>query len=121
MAQKYAEGTIARRRVAQERRGLRVNNLYYWSDTLREVIGRKILLRYDPRDLSTITARVGRQWIECKAQWLPEETGRSESELREHFKALNERRRQLKESTKDWTKLLDTLAQLELNQRSRAG
>ena len=118
MAQKYAEGTIARRRVVQERRGLRVNNLYYWADTLREVIGRQILLRYDPRDLSTITACVGKQWIECKAQWLPEETGRSESELQEYFKALNERRKQFKELRNDWTELLDILAQQESNQRS---
>jgi hypothetical protein len=101
MAQKYAEGTIARRRVVQERRGLRVNNLYYWADTLREVIGRQILLRHDPRDLSTITARVGRQWIECKAQWLPEETGSSEAELQEYFKTLSVWRRQSKEAVKN--------------------
>ena len=82
MSEKYPEGTIGRRRVVRERRGLRVNNLYYWADTLQDVIGRQILVRYDPRDLSTIIARVGEQWVECKAQWLPEGTGRSKDEVR---------------------------------------
>lgn len=119
MSEKYPEGAISRKRIIQEGRGIRLNNLYYWTDTLRDMIGRQILIRYDPRDLSTITARVGRQWIECKAQWMPRGAGRSEGELQEWFKALSERRRRSKGAAKDWAELLATSAQGEINQRSR--
>lgn len=119
MSQTYPKGMLTRKRIIEEGRGIRLNNLYYWADPLHDVIGRGILSRHDTRDLSTIAARLGRQWIECKAQWLPEGMGRSEGELREYFKALNEQRRQSKRAAKDWAEFLDIIPQGEMTKRPR--
>jgi hypothetical protein len=34
MSEKHTEGTIDQKRMVQEKQGIRVNNLYYWANTL---------------------------------------------------------------------------------------
>ena len=49
------------------RRGVKVNHLFYWSDTFRspEVENERVSIGYDPSDVSRVYAFVKGRWVQC--------------------------------------------------------
>jgi putative transposase len=63
-------------------RGITVNSLHYWHDSMRSasVSGQTVPVRYEPFDLGFVYAYIGGQWIECIADAFAHVHGRSERE-----------------------------------------
>jgi len=74
-------------------RGVKINHIYYWSDTFRdpEFEQRQIAVRYDPFDAGTAYAFCRNQWVECHSEYYTVFRGRSEKEV---MVATNELRKQ---------------------------
>jgi transposase InsO family protein len=74
-------------------RGIKVNTIYYWSDSFRapQVERSSVPVRYDPWDASTVYAYVGGQWVRCLSQYYKTFRGRSERELMLASAALRKR------------------------------
>jgi putative transposase len=64
-------------------RGVKVNQIYYWSDRFRNpaVEGACVAVRYDPFDAGTAYAFVERQWVRCYSEHHTILQGRSEKEI----------------------------------------
>jgi putative transposase len=64
-------------------RGVKINHVYYWSDTLRdpEFEQRQLAVRYDPFDAGTSYAFCRNQWVECHSEYYAVFRGRSEKEV----------------------------------------
>jgi transposase InsO family protein len=64
-------------------RGVKINRLYYWSDTFRhpEVEGAQVSVRFDPFNAGSSFAYVRGQWTECRSEHWSTFRGRSEREL----------------------------------------
>ncbi len=64
-------------------RGVKLNHVYYWSDTLRdpEFELRQLAVRYDPFDAGTAYAFCRNQWVECHSEYYAVFRGRSEKEV----------------------------------------
>lgn len=64
-------------------RGFKIHHLYYWSDALRDpdVENSQVDVRYDPFDIATAFAFVGRRWVRCYSEYYSVFLGRSEREL----------------------------------------
>ena len=64
-------------------RGVKVHNLYYWSDVFRtpDLEKQHIPIRYDPFDVGTAYAFVNKEWTECHSEYFAVFQGRSEKEL----------------------------------------
>jgi putative transposase len=62
-------------------RGVKINNVYYWSESFRHSADRSVAVRYDPFDAGIAYAYVGRQWVKCHSECYVTLKGRSEREL----------------------------------------
>lgn len=64
-------------------RGVKVNQIYYWSDRFRNpaVEGTCVAVRYDPFDTGAAYAFVERQWVRCYSEYNTTFQGRSEKEI----------------------------------------
>jgi transposase InsO family protein len=64
-------------------RGVKVNQIYYWSDRFRNpaVEGTCVAVRYDPFDAGAAYAFVERQWVRCYSEHHLIFQGRSEKEI----------------------------------------
>jgi putative transposase len=67
----------------QPGRGVKIKNIYYWSDAFRDptIESNQVQVRYDPFDSSLAYAYVSRQWVECISQHSTTFRNRSEREL----------------------------------------
>lgn len=67
----------------QPGRGIKIRNIYYWSDAFRAptVEEKRVQVRYDPFDSSLAFAYVSGQWSECLSEYPLTFRGRSEREL----------------------------------------
>jgi putative transposase len=61
-------------------RGITVNSLHYWHDSMRSASGQTVSVRYEPFDMGFVYAYIGGQWIECIADAFAQVHGRSERE-----------------------------------------
>jgi len=80
-------------------RGITVNGLHYWHDSMRSASGQTVSVRYEPFDMGFVYAYIGGQWIECIADAFAQMHGRSErewnlilDEWREHQRQHNQKR-----------------------------
>ena len=64
-------------------RGMKVNNLYYWSEHFRNPAWetRQVPIRYDPFDVGAAYAFVDGQWVECHSEYYSALHGHSEREV----------------------------------------
>ncbi len=64
-------------------RGVKVNQIYYWSDRFRNpaVEGTCVAVRYDPFDAGAAYAFVERQWVSCYSEHHTIFQGKSEKEI----------------------------------------
>lgn len=67
----------------QPGQGVKVRNIYYWSDAFRNpaVERTQVPVRYDPFDAGLAFAYVLGQWVECHSEWYSVFHNRSEREL----------------------------------------
>lgn len=67
----------------QPGRGVKINNLYYWSDVFRRpgVEGTRVSVRYDPFNIGIAFAYVRGEWIECHSEYYATFRNRSEREI----------------------------------------
>lgn len=79
-------------------RGVKINHLYYWSDSDAfrdpEVEGQSVPVRYDPFNAGIAYAFVRGKWEQCHSEYYPAFQGRSEQEVRLATKELLAMRRQ---------------------------
>jgi len=88
--------------LVQPGKGIKVNYLYYWSDSFRspEVERTRVPVRYDPFDVGVAYAYINEGlgcWVKCISQYYSVFSGRSEKEL---LLASTEIRQQRKLSNK---------------------
>lgn len=90
-------------------RGVKVNQIYYWSDRFRNpaVEGTRRAVRYDPFDASLAYAFVERQWVRCCSEYHAIFQGRSEKEI---LLASSELRRRHQARAAGWAMSARTLA-----------
>lgn len=64
-------------------RGVKINQIYYWSDAFRhpEVAGTQVSVRFDPLDARSAFAYVRGQWTKCLSEHWVTFRGRSEREI----------------------------------------
>lgn len=64
-------------------RGVKVNHIYYWSGSFQDpaIENQRVPVRYDPFDVGTAYAYMGRHWVECHSEHYALLQGRSEKEL----------------------------------------
>ena len=74
-------------------RGVKINHIYYWCDSFRQVEGEIVPVRYDPFDAGTAYAFVGKQWLQCHSEHFGALRGRSEREIMLATTELYRRRR----------------------------
>jgi len=74
-------------------RGVKINHIYYWCDSFRQVEGEIVPVRYDPFDAGTAYAFVGKQWLQCHSEHFGALKGRSEREIMLATTELHRRRR----------------------------
>jgi transposase InsO family protein len=77
-------------------RGVKINHVYYWSDTFRdpEFEQRQLAVRYDPFDAGTAYAFCQNQWVECHSEYYAVFRGRSEKEVMLATKELHKQHQQ---------------------------
>jgi hypothetical protein len=77
-------------------RGVKINHVYYWSDTFRdpEFEQRQLAVRYDPFDAGTAYAFCRNQWVECHSEYYAVFRGRSEKEVMLATKELHKQHQQ---------------------------
>lgn len=75
-------------------RGMKVNNVYYWSEHFRDPTWEthQVPIRYDPFDVGTAYAFVDGQWVECHSEHYPALHGHSEREAHLVSEELRKRR-----------------------------
>jgi transposase InsO family protein len=64
-------------------RGVKIHNVYYWSDAFRapDIEKQHVPVRYDPFDAGTAYAYVNKEWAECHSEYFAVFRGRSEKEM----------------------------------------
>lgn len=84
-----------RKRKVQPGRGIKIHNIYYWSDIFRDPEIEKSMLwvRYDPWDAGIAYALARKQWVKCISSYYQYLQGRSEKEIRIVSAELNKRKR----------------------------
>lgn len=82
-------------RKVQPGQGVKIHNIYYWSEEFRDPEIEKSLVevRYDPFDAGTAYAFVRGQWINCISAYYQYLQGRSEKEIRLASEELYKRKR----------------------------
>ncbi|MBW4418955.1 MAG: DDE-type integrase/transposase/recombinase [Myxacorys californica WJT36-NPBG1] len=116
-------------RKVQPGRGIKINNIYYWSNTFRdpEIEQSKVEVRYEPFDASIAYALVRGQWVECVSDCYQYLQGRSEKEIRlvsaELVKRKRDQGRNVITSDKELVQFLNSVEAKEgkfLEQRLKA-
>ena len=82
--------------VAAVGRGVKINHIYYWSDSFREpgVEDETVPVRYDPFDTGTAYAFVRNQWVVCRSEHFAAFKGRSEKEVMIASREIQKRRQE---------------------------
>ncbi len=97
-------------------RGVKVNHIYYWSETFREagIENHAVPVRYDPFDVGTAYAFVHNQWVVCRSEHFATFQGRSEKEILIASREI-QKRRQSHSSSRSLTarRLADFLGSVE--------
>lgn len=64
-------------------RGVKINNVYYWSSSFRnpEIEKTIVHVRYDPYDIGIAYCYVGKGWVSCISEYYTQFHGHSEKEL----------------------------------------
>lgn len=64
-------------------KGVKIHHIYYWSSAFRDPAVEKtqVPVRYDPYDIGTAYAYVGKRWVQCVSEYYSRLHGRSEREL----------------------------------------
>ena len=64
-------------------KGVKIHYIYYWSTSFRDpsVERTQVPVRYDPYDVGTAYAYVGKRWVRCVSEYYSRLHGRSEREL----------------------------------------
>lgn len=77
-------------------RGVKINHLYYWAEAFRSpsIESLPVAVRFDPTDVGTAYAFVGRRWVTCYSEHYAVFRGRSERELMLASAELRARRKQ---------------------------
>src|SRR6266567_1080758 len=94
-------------------RGVKINYLYYWSDTLlfRKVEETRVPVRYDPFNIGTAFAYVEGRWVKCQSEYYLQLQGHSERELHLASQELRKRsQNHAKEAAITAKRLADLLA-----------
>lgn len=110
----------------QSGRGVKINSIYYWSNTFRDpqIENTSVQVRYDPFNIGVAYAFVRGQWVQCISQYYAEFQGRSEKELKLASTELHQRQqnhaKQSKVSAKNLAEFLASVEAQEtlLEQRS---
>lgn len=63
-------------------RGVKINHIYYWHEAFRANSNTNVNVRYDPYDIGTAYAYVGKSWLACRSQYYAQLKGLTESGLR---------------------------------------
>lgn len=74
-------------------RGVKVNHIYYWCETFRQLEGEIVPVRYDPFDAGTVYAFAQKQWRQCHSEYYGMLQGRSEREIMLATTELRQRHR----------------------------
>jgi putative transposase len=84
-----------RQRKVQPGHGVKIHNIYYWSNIFRdpEVEKSMVEVRYDPFDASIAYALVKGQWVKCISSYYQYLQGRSQREIQLVSTELNKRQR----------------------------
>jgi putative transposase len=63
--------------------GVKINYIYYWADVMDDpsIQRQQVPVRFDPFDLGTAYAFIGRRWVECHSDHYRIFQGRSQKEL----------------------------------------
>ena len=82
-------------RKVQPGQGIKIHNIYYWSNTFRDPQIEKSMVevKYDPMDVSIAYALVHQQWVQCISTYYQYLQGRSEKEIQLVSAELNKRKR----------------------------
>ncbi|MBS1811314.1 MAG: DDE-type integrase/transposase/recombinase [Acidobacteria bacterium] len=77
-------------------RGIKVRNIYYWSESLRTLglQGKNVKVRYDPFDAGHLFVATESDWIECFSEYYADFKNRSEKEILIASEELRERKSQ---------------------------
>jgi hypothetical protein len=118
--------TLDGKAKVQTGRGVKINSIYYWSNTFRnpEIENTSVQVRYDPFNAGIAYAFVQSQWVQCISQYYAQFQGRSEKELRLASIELRKRQQNYTKQSKISAKnLAEFLASVEaqevlLEQRS---
>ena len=80
----------------QPNEGVKLNHIYYWSDTFRQAQVEKsqVAVRYDPFDAGIAYAYVNGGWVQCVSEHYAALRGRSEREIMLATAELRQRQRQ---------------------------
>lgn len=83
------------KRKVQPGRGVKIHNIYYWSNAFREPVVEQSMVevRYDPFDISQAYALVQGQWVKCLSAYYLDLQSRSEREIQLISAELTERKR----------------------------
>lgn len=96
----------------QPGRGIKINNINYWSNILYDpsVEKKQVEVRYDPYNMGIAYAYINKRWIELKSEYYLEIANRSEKELQIAFEEIRRRQRiQRKRITVTASKLVEFL------------
>jgi putative transposase len=79
--------------LVQPNHGVKINYIYYWSDTFRnpEVERTRVSVRYDPFDAGVAYAHVNGRWVRCVSEHYAAFKGRSEREVKLASEALHKK------------------------------
>ncbi len=118
--------TLDGKAKVQPGRGVKINSIYYWSNTFRnpEIESTAVQVRYDPFNAGIAYAFVQSQWLQCISQYYAQFQGRSEKELKLASIELRKRQQNYTKQSKISAKnLAEFLASVEaqevlLEQRS---
>ncbi len=96
--------------MVQPNLGVKIHYLYYWSDEFRdpELEKKRVPVRYDPYDIGTAYAYIGKRWVECHSEYYAVFQGRSEREIQ---LATEELKKRLAEHPKNFTMTAKQLAE----------
>jgi hypothetical protein len=101
-------------------RGVKINNIYYWSDEFRSplVENAYVPLRFEPFDISTAYVFVTGRWAKCHSEYSSIFSGRSEKEIQLASQEIRARDHQhSRESTISAKKLADFLEEMHSEEK----
>lgn len=78
-----------------EDKGVKINSIYYWNDSLRDrrIVGKQLYVRYDPFDISEAHVFIHGRWVKCKSEHYITFRYRTERQLKIASDELRKRHR----------------------------